>query len=181
MQACNHSSRLTLVDRKNFFHFALRIATVSMGSLLLAVAMLATPKATYAGASVGVFVSIGPPPLPVYAQPLCPAPGYIWTPGYWAWDPVDGYYWVPGTWVLAPTVGFLWTPGYWGWSNGGYIWNVGYWGPTVGFYGGINYGFGYVGVGYAGAVIGTTETFIITARSTTSARLTLPTYITKPL
>jgi WXXGXW repeat (2 copies) len=150
MQACNHSSRLTLEDRKIFSHFALRIATVSMGSVLLAVAMLVTPKATYAGASVGVFVSIGPPPLPVYTQPLCPAPGYIWTPGYWAWDPADGYYWVPGSWVLAPVVGYLWTPGYWGWSNGGFIWNVGYWGPTVGFYGGINYGFGYVGVGYAG-------------------------------
>ena len=26
----------------------------------------------------------------------------------------------------------------------------GYWGPQVGFYGGINYGFGYVGTGYAG-------------------------------
>ena len=28
-----------------------------------------------------------------------PGPGYIWTPGYWAYDPADGYYWVPGTWV----------------------------------------------------------------------------------
>jgi hypothetical protein len=27
---------------------------------------------------------------------------------------------------------------------------VGYWGPHVGFYGGINYGFGYGGVGFAG-------------------------------
>jgi hypothetical protein len=30
------------------------------------------------------------------------------------------------------------------------VWNAGYWGPTVGFYGGINYGFGYFGFGYAG-------------------------------
>jgi WXXGXW repeat (2 copies) len=118
---------------------------------LLAATISAAPANSPAAQfSVGVSVNIGPPPLPVYTQPLCPAPGYIWTPGYWAWDPVDGYYWVPGTWALAPVVGYLWTPGYWGWSNGGYIWNVGYWGPTVGFYGGINYGFGYVGVGYAG-------------------------------
>jgi hypothetical protein len=34
--------------------------------------------------------------------------------------------------------------------NGAYIWHVGYWGPHIGFYGGINYGFGYIGVGYFG-------------------------------
>ncbi len=34
--------------------------------------------------------------------------------------------------------------------NGGYFWNEGYWGPTVGFYGGINYGFGYFGMGFGG-------------------------------
>ncbi len=31
-----------------------------------------------------------------------------------------------------------------------YLWNAGYWGPEVGFYGGINYGFGYTGYGYEG-------------------------------
>ncbi len=85
----------------------------------------------------------------MYAQPICPGPGYIWTPGYWAWDDDDGYYWVPGTWVVAP-VGMLWTPGYWGWGGGFYLWHAGYWGPHVGFYGGINYGFGYGGVGFVG-------------------------------
>jgi hypothetical protein len=39
---------------------------------------------------------------------------------------------------MAPEPGLLWTPGYWGW------------GAQVGFYGGINYGFGYAGVGYQG-------------------------------
>ena len=51
---------------------------------------------------------------------------------------------------MAPQVGFLWTPGYWGWGNGGYAFNEGYWGPHVGFYGGINYGYGYTGEGYQG-------------------------------
>ncbi len=50
----------------------------------------------------------------------------------------------------APSDGLLWTPGYWGWNNGLYLWNAGYWGPHVGFYGGVNYGFGYTGVGFAG-------------------------------
>jgi len=117
--------------------------------LLVALVMLAIPAASSAQISIGVSVHIGPPVLPVYVQPVCPAPGYIWTPGYWAYGP-DGYYWVPGTWVMAPRVGFLWTPGYWGWGGGVYVWHAGYWGPHIGFYGGINYGFGYGGVGYVG-------------------------------
>jgi len=90
-----------------------------------------------------------PPPLPDYEQPPCPQDGYLWTPGYWHWTGSD-YYWVPGTWVQPPQVGFLWTPGYWGFVGGVYGWHVGYWGPHVGFYGGVNYGYGYVGVGFAG-------------------------------
>src|SRR5215470_13323301 len=60
-------------------------------------------------AEIDVVVSFGPPELPIYEQPFCPGDGYIWTPGYWAWDGAE-YYWVPGTWILAPEVGFLWTP-----------------------------------------------------------------------
>jgi len=126
----------------------MRIAT-AIRTLVLAAAVSIIPAASYAG----VFVSIGigaPPVLPVYAQPICPAPGYIWTPGYWAYDDEAGYYWVPGAWVLAPYTGALWTPGYWGWGDGGYLWHAGYWGPHVGFYGGVNYGFGYFGRGFEG-------------------------------
>jgi hypothetical protein len=47
-------------------------------------------------------------------------------------------------------VGVLWTPGYWGYNGSVYAFNEGYWGPTVGFYGGIDYGFGYGGHGYYG-------------------------------
>ncbi len=102
-----------------------------------------------------MFISVGfaPPVLPVYVQPPCPEPGWMWTPGYWAYGP-DGYYWVPGTWVPAPYVGALWTPGYWGWGGGLYVWHPGYWGPHVGYYGGVNYGFGYMGVGFAGGMWG---------------------------
>jgi hypothetical protein len=104
-----------------------------------------------ANAAVSVFVNIAPPALPVYVQPPIPAPNYLWTPGYWRWDPNGAeYFWVPGTWVAPPAVGLLWTPGYWGWAGGGYAWHAGYWGPHVGFYGGVNYGFGYVGSGYLG-------------------------------
>jgi hypothetical protein len=109
----------------------------------------ALPTASFAFVSVGVSITVAPPALPVYVQPPCPAVGYIWTPGYWAYDSGD-YYWVPGTWIMAPSPGLLWTPGYWGWGSGAYLWHAGYWGPHVGFYGGVNYGYGYGGVGFEG-------------------------------
>ncbi|MEO6965647.1 MAG: hypothetical protein ABI076_07075 [Acidobacteriaceae bacterium] len=96
-----------------------------------------------------VYAPEAPPEMPEYDQPEIPGDNYIWTPGYWYWSPA-GYYWVPGAWVLAPYVGALWTPGYWGFVGNRYFWNAGYWGPYIGFYGGINYGYGYYGSGYEG-------------------------------
>ncbi|PYT77033.1 MAG: hypothetical protein DMG40_24845 [Acidobacteria bacterium] len=116
---------------------------------VVAAEILAIPAPSQAQIAVGVSIRMDPPALPVYAQPICPGPGYMWVPGYWAYGP-DGYFWVPGTWVLAPEPGLLWTPGYWGFAEGGYVWHAGYWGPHVGFYGGIYYGFGYTGVGFVG-------------------------------
>jgi hypothetical protein len=120
-------------------------------SRLLLVALLAAMIPASSFAAVAISITIAPPVMPVYVQPACPGDGYIWTPGYWAWGPA-GYYWVPGVWVMAPRVGVLWTPGYWGFESGVYLWHAGYWGPHVGFYGGVNYGFGYAGVGFVGGV-----------------------------
>jgi hypothetical protein len=117
--------------------------------LLLAIpAALSSTSSAQIG--IGVSVRFGPPALPVYEQPLCPGAGFLFTPGYWGWSDDAGYYWVPGTWVEAPEAGLLWTPGYWGWNDGAFLWNEGYWGPQIGFYGGINYGFGYGGEGFFG-------------------------------
>jgi YXWGXW repeat-containing protein len=128
-----------------------RIAVVSLSLLLFALALCTLSTPSSAQVAVGISVGFGPPALPVYEQPICPGDGYLWTPGYWAWDPDAGdYYWVPGTWVLAPEVGFLWTPPWWGWEGGRFLFHEGWWGPHIGFYGGINYGFGYFGVGFAG-------------------------------
>ena len=125
----------------------------SIRSILFAFAVLIASSALSSPsfAQLRISVGFGPPALPVYEQPLCPGEGYIWTPGYWAWsDDDDDYYWVPGTWVLAPEVGYLWTPPYWAWSDGAFVFYDGYWGPHVGFYGGIDYGFGYFGEGFEG-------------------------------
>lgn len=120
-------------------------------ALTMSVVFALSPAPAPAQVAVGISVGIAPPELPVYDQPVCPGDGYIWTPGYWSWDAdYDDYYWVPGTWVLAPVPGYFWTPGYWGWGGSGFVFTAGYWGPVVGFYGGINYGFGYFGHGYEG-------------------------------
>ena len=124
-------------------------ALCSLRTLLLALVVSLIPAASFGG--VFISVNFAPPVLPVYEQPPCPEPGLIWNPGYWAYDE-DGYYWVPGTWVPAPFEGALWTPPYWGWDGGLYVFHSGYWGSHVGYYGGVNYGFGYMGVGFVGGM-----------------------------
>jgi hypothetical protein len=111
--------------------------------------LLVLAASTFMHAQISLAITVGPPPIPVYDQPPCPEDGYTWAPGYWAWGD-NGYFWIPGTWVRIPAAGMLWTPGYWGWGGAGMVFHTGYWGPQVGFYGGINYGFGYGGSGYEG-------------------------------
>ncbi len=136
--------RLRLNTKSITTNMKIKLPILALVALLFAGLPVASSSAY-----VGVSVSIAPPLIPVYTQPYAPGPGYLWTPGYWAYSDF-GYYWVPGVWVLPPRVGYLWTPGYWGYRNNRYIFNDGYWGPSVGYYGGINYGFGYVGSGYYG-------------------------------
>ena len=119
--------------------------------VLPALLLLVMPVMSTAQVGINISVNLAPPELPIYEQPPIPDEGYLWTPGFWAWsDDEQGYYWVPGTWVLAPQPGFLWTPGYWGRRGDAFFWNEGYWGPEIGFYGGVNYGYGYGGRGFEG-------------------------------
>jgi hypothetical protein len=132
---------------KHLFPLGL-ISILSLTGCAAEVAVRA-PAPPVVTAAVVVEASAPPPALPVYEQPPCPAEGFLWTPGYWHYG-AAGYFWVPGTWVRPPTVGLLWTPGYWGSVGGSFQFHEGYWGPHVGFYGGINYGFGYGGSGFEG-------------------------------
>ncbi len=134
-----------------FYRTKIMSKLIHLRTLLLGLLLCAAPVASFAQVSIGVSIRVAPPVLPVYVQPACPTPGFLWTPGYWGYGGT-GYYWVPGVWVAPPRPGVLWTPGYWGIAGGLYGWHPGYWGPRVGFYGGINYGFGYSGVGFAGGV-----------------------------
>jgi WXXGXW repeat (2 copies) len=130
----------------------MRIVRSSVLALMLSAASAAMlAGSAQAQVSVDIRVNLAPPPLPYYEQPVIPAEGYIWVPGFWAWDDAEAdYYWVPGTWVEPPQPELLWTPAYWGWVDGRYLFHPGYWGREVGFYGGIDYGFGYSGEGYWG-------------------------------
>src|ERR1700692_3600968 len=142
-------SGLTIVRGKGKHAMKLSLNSLVRYSLSAALFFLAMSAASFG--QFRVSVTFGPPALPVYEQPVCPGDGYIWTPGYWAWDDdSEDYYWVPGTWVEAPEVGYLWTPAWWGWGGEAFIFHEGYWGPTIGFYGGVNLGFGFFGEGYRG-------------------------------
>ena len=77
----------------------------------------------------------------------------MWAPGYWAWGD-DGYYWVPGAWVPAPSCRKCC-----GLRRGGAtamadtlpLYHDGHWGDRVAtLKAGIDYGYGYMGVGFVG-------------------------------
>lgn len=129
----------------------MRMLRSSILALTLGAAAAPFAATAQAQVSIDVQVNIAPPPLPYYEQPVIPAEGYLWVPGFWAWDAAEAdYYWVPGTWVEPPQPELLWTPAYWGWIEGRYVFHPGYWAREVGFYGGIDYGYGYTGDGYLG-------------------------------
>jgi hypothetical protein len=136
----------------NFGRISMRIVRSSALLLMLgAASIVGFSPVAQAQLSIDVRVSVAPPPLPYYEQPVIPAEGYLWIPGFWAWDEAAAdYYWVPGTWVEPPQRELLWTPAYWGWVDGRYVFYPGYWAREVGFYGGIDYGYGYTGDGYLG-------------------------------
>ncbi len=119
-------------------HARPRVSLGAVMALMIAAPLMGvTLGATAAHAQFNVDVRIGyaPPPLPDYEQPPLPGPDYIWVPGYWD---------------LPPEQGLMWTPAWWGWDYGAYRFHPGYWGYEVGWYGGIDYGYGYHGHGWDG-------------------------------
>jgi len=79
-------------------------------SLLIAAGILLAPAAGQADSRVSIGIAIGPPPPYVVAHPA-PAPGYVWAPGYWAWNGYQ-HVWVGGHWIAARP-GYAWVPDRW--------------------------------------------------------------------
>ena len=95
--------------------------------------------------------SAAPPPLPVLfpvdaSRPGIPLDSRLLGLGG------DGYYWTPGSWARPPAVDLFGRPatGPGTQADHDYVFHSGYWAPTVGFYGGIDYRFGYSGQGFHG-------------------------------
>ena len=94
MKAIQNTSKTGMAARLRAMSLALA-ASMAAAPLLTLLTLLTLPTSAAAAANVGVAITLAPPPLPKMIQPVAPGPGYIWTPGYWAWGP-DGYYWIDG-------------------------------------------------------------------------------------
>ena len=70
---------------------------------VFAVAVLSTPA--FARVNRNFDVEVAPPPPRVEVVPA-PRPGYVWAPGYWAWEG-GRHVWRGGHWVVV-------RPGYYG-------------------------------------------------------------------
>ena len=80
-----------------------------------------------AQAQVNVHIDISPP-APRYEIVPTVSPGYIWAPGYWAWQG-GRYDWVSGR-PIAQRVGQRWVPDHW---EPGNRYRAGYWAPDRGY------------------------------------------------
>jgi hypothetical protein len=92
-------------------------AFVTAATLLTAAAPVYAPR---------VVVGVAPPVALVEPIPAPPVAGYVWRPGYWAWNGVR-YVWVPGVYVAPARVGASWVPGHWVAGAGGWVWVGGHW------------------------------------------------------
>ena len=140
--------RQTKADQDRGTLMASHYSSYIIGSLVLALLVLTFPTLSRRSTFVSVLVHPHCPDT----RSACPADRSTFDAGYRPYDSdYNDYYWVPGTWVMAPQPGLFWTPGYWAWNGNGFLFNEGYRAPQVGFYGGINYGYGYFGQGYQGS------------------------------
>ncbi len=99
----------------------------NIAMLLLAVAATTASTVTMARTDVGVSVNIGPPPV-VYETAPPPRVGYVWAPGYWAWNG-HRHVWHRGYW-LHERRGYAWAPHHWEQRGDRWYLNQGRWAPT---------------------------------------------------
>jgi hypothetical protein len=95
-------------------------------SLLLSLALAAGTTA-FAQISFNIVVA---PPAPMYEVVPMMQPGYVWAPGYWAWNN-DRHVWVRGR-TMIQRDGYRWVPDRWVQQSGSYVRKPGRWEPFGG-------------------------------------------------
>ena len=78
-------------------------------------------------AKVSFSVGLTPPAPVVETAPPPPAPGSVWTSGYWSWDGAK-YVWVPGQYAVPPFPAAVWIGGRWVPHGARWVWTNGHWG-----------------------------------------------------
>ncbi len=75
-------------------------------------------------AQVTFSINVGPPPLIFEPIPYM-APGYVWAPGYWAWNN-DSHIWIRGR-TIYQRPGYRWEPDRWEQRGANYYRRPGNW------------------------------------------------------
>jgi len=100
----------------------------SQTAMLLAGASMCA-AASVAQARVDVDIVIGvPPPVAVVETAPAPRSGYVYAPGYWAWDG-NRHVWVRGR-TIVERPGYTWVSDRWEPVSGRYRFVPGYWEPV---------------------------------------------------
>ena len=92
-------------------------------ALALGCAGIAAPN--LAPAQISVSITLAPPPLPVYEQPVLVQEGSLWAPGYWEWRG-GAHVWIPGRW-MGERHGYHWVPDRWDQVGGHWHHFPGHW------------------------------------------------------
>lgn len=90
-------------------------------TLVLSLALVAGSTA-FAQISFNIVVA---PPAPMYEVVPVMQPGYVWAPGYWAWNN-DRHVWVRGR-TIVQRDGYRWAPDRWVQQGGTYVRQPGRW------------------------------------------------------
>src|SRR5574341_99393 len=95
--------------------------------LLVGASFAAASSATLAGVDVSIMIGV-PPPVAVIETVPPPRIGYVYAPGYWAWDG-HRHVWVRGR-TIVERPGYTWVADRWETVGGRYRFVPGYWEPV---------------------------------------------------
>ena len=89
----------------------MKLKKSAIAGMIIAASSMTTPAFAEVGVSIGIGIPLPPPAVIYEPVPLPPAYGYVWAPGYWAWNH-DRYIWIRGRHVYGRP-GFSWRPERW--------------------------------------------------------------------